>query len=241
MTHDIAHLTIEQKASLLSGRDFGSTKPIDAAGIRSVTMNDGPHGIRYQGADSDHLGIGGSTPSTCFPPAVAVGSSWDPELAAAVGTGVAYEAASFGIDIVLGPGVNIKRSPLCGRNFEYYSEDPLVSGVLGAAFVTALQDVGPGASVKHFAANNQETERMRISADVDERTLREIYFPAFERVVTEAGPATVMCSYNRLNGVPASHNRWLLTDVLRGDWGFQGAVVSDWGAVSDRVEGVRAG
>ena len=241
MTIDITHLTLEQKASLLSGRDFGSTKPIEDAGIRSVRLNDGPHGVRFQEAGSDHLGIHGSVPSTCFPPAVAVGSSWDPELAAAVGAAVAREAASFGVDIVLGPGVNIKRSPLCGRNFEYYSEDAQLSGALGAAFVAALQEEGPGASVKHFAANNQETERMRVSADVDERTLREIYLPAFERVVKEAKPATVMCSYNRINGVPASHNTWLLTDVLRGDWGYEGAVVSDWGAVSDRVAGVRAG
>jgi beta-glucosidase len=241
MTTDLSRLNIEQKASLLSGRDWGSTKPIDEAGIRSVTMADGPHGVRFQEADSDHLGIGHSTPATCFPPAVAMGSSWDPNLAAAVGAGVGEEAVSFGVDIMLGPGVNIKRSPLCGRNFEYFSEDPLISGVLGSAYVKALQEVGPGTSVKHFAANNQETERMRVSADVDERTLREIYLPAFERVVTEAQPATVMCSYNQINGVPASHNRWLLTDVLRGDWGYEGAVVSDWGAVSDRVEGVRAG
>ena len=241
MTTDLSHLSIEQKASLLSGQDWGSTKPIAEAGIGSVTMADGPHGVRFQEADSDHLGIGHSTPATCFPPAVAMGSSWDPDLAAAVGAGVGEEAVSFGVDIMLGPGVNIKRSPLCGRNFEYFSEDPLISGVLGAAYVNALQAVGPGTSVKHFAANNQETERMRISADVDERTLREIYLPAFERVVTEAQPATVMCSYNQINGVPASHNRWLLTDVLRGDWGYQGAVISDWGAVSDRVEGVRAG
>jgi beta-glucosidase len=241
MTTDLSRLNIEQKASLLSGRDWGSTKPIDEAGIRSVTMADGPHGVRFQEADSDHLGIGHSAPATCFPPAVAMGSSWDPNLAAAVGAGVGEEAVSFGVDIMLGPGVNIKRSPLCGRNFEYFSEDPLISGVLGSAYVKALQEVGPGTSVKHFAANNQETERMRVSADVDERTLREIYLPAFERVVTEAQPATVMCSYNQINGVPASHNRWLLTDVLRGDWGYEGAVVSDWGAVSDRVEGVRAG
>jgi beta-glucosidase len=241
MTNDLSHLSLEQKASLLSGKDWGSTKPIEEAGIRSVSMADGPHGVRYQEADSDHLGIGHSTPSTCFPPAVAMGSSWDPDLAAAVAVGVAEEAVSFGVDIMLGPGVNIKRSPLCGRNFEYFSEDPLISGVLGAAYVNAMQAVGPGTSVKHFAANNQETERMRVSADVDERTLREIYLPAFERVVTEAHPATVMCSYNKINGIPASHNPWLLTDVLRGDWGYQGAVISDWGAVSDRVEGVRAG
>ncbi|OAD97628.1 glycoside hydrolase family 3 C-terminal domain-containing protein [Arthrobacter sp. OY3WO11] len=241
MTADISSLTLEQKASLLSGKDFWTTKSIDDAGIPSIVLTDGPHGIRRQDAESDHLGINDSLPSTCFPPAVAVGSSWDPDVAAKVGAAVGREALAFGVSVVLGPGVNIKRSPLCGRNFEYYSEDPLLSGVLGSAHVTALQETGPGASLKHFAANNQETERMRISADVDERTLREIYFPAFERIVTEARPATVMCSYNKVNGVYASHNRWLLTDVLRGDWGFDGAVVSDWGAVSDRVAGVAAG
>jgi beta-glucosidase len=241
MTAAISALTLKQKASLLSGKDFWSTKSIDDAGVPSIVLTDGPHGIRRQDAAADHLGINGSLPSTCFPPAVAVGSTWNRELAAKVGAAVGREALVFGVSVVLGPGVNIKRSPLCGRNFEYYSEDPLLSGVLGAAHVTALQETGPGASVKHFAVNNQETERMRISADVDERTLREIYFPAFERVVTEARPATVMCSYNKVNGVYASHNRWLLTDVLRSDWGFDGAVVSDWGAVSDRVAGVAAG
>ncbi|WKK70495.1 glycoside hydrolase family 3 C-terminal domain-containing protein [Rathayibacter oskolensis] len=172
---------------------------------------------------------------------MAVGSSWDPEVAAQLGAAVGREALAAGVSVVLGPGVNIKRSPLCGRNFEYYSEDPLLSGVLGAAHVRGLQEVGPGASVKHFAANNQEHERMRISADVDERTLREIYLPAFERVVKESAPATVMAAYNKVNGVYASHDPWLLTEVLREDWGFEGAVVSDWGAVSDRVAGVAAG
>jgi beta-glucosidase len=241
MTFDISTLTLEQKASLLSGRDFWSTKPIPDAGIPSILLTDGPHGIRRQAGDSDHLGINDSLPSTCFPPAVAVGSSWDPEIANRVGAAIGREARAFGVSVVLGPGVNVKRSPLCGRNFEYYSEDPLLSGVLGAAHVTAMQAESVGASVKHFAANNQETERMRVSADVDERTLREIYLPAFERVVTEAQPATVMCSYNKVNGVYASHNRWLLTTVLRDEWGFAGAVISDWGAVSNRVAGVAAG
>ncbi|MDY0985039.1 glycoside hydrolase family 3 C-terminal domain-containing protein [Microbacterium sp. CFBP9023] len=241
MTVDISTLTLEQKASLLSGQDFWSSQPIPEAGIPSIVLTDGPHGIRRQDAESDHLGINDALPSTCFPPAVAVGSSWDPQIAAQVGAAVGREGLAFGIGVVLGPGVNIKRSPLCGRNFEYYSEDPLLSGVLATAHVNAMQDVGPGASVKHFAANNQEHERMRISADVDERTLREIYLPAFERVVTEAAPATVMASYNKINGVYASQNRWLLTDVLRTEWGFQGAVVSDWGAVSNRVAGVAAG
>ncbi|WP_249346227.1 glycoside hydrolase family 3 C-terminal domain-containing protein [Microbispora sp. H11081] len=234
-------LTLEQKAALLSGRDFWTTKPIEQARIASITLCDGPHGVRREAGGSDHLGINQSMPATCFPPAVAVGSSWDPEVAARIGAAVGREGRALGVAVVLGPGVNIKRSPLCGRNFEYYSEDPLLSGVLGAAHVAALQAEGPGASVKHFAANNQETERMRVSADVDERTLREIYFPAFERVVTEARPATVMCSYNRVNGVYASQNRWLLTDVLRREWGFAGVVVSDWGAVQDRVAALAAG
>ncbi|GLX09200.1 glycoside hydrolase family 3 C-terminal domain-containing protein [Microbispora sp. NBRC 16548] len=234
-------LTLEQKASLLSGRDFWTTKPLEEAGIPSITLCDGPHGVRREAGGSDHLGINESIPATCFPPAAAVGSSWDPEVAARIGAAVGREGRALGVAVVLGPGVNIKRSPLCGRNFEYYSEDPLLSGVLAAAHVAALQAEGPGASVKHFAANNQETERMRVSADVDERTLREIYFPAFERVVTQARPATVMCSYNRVNGVHASQNRWLLTDVLRREWGFTGVVVSDWGAVQDRVAALAAG
>ncbi|KQQ20734.1 beta-glucosidase [Rathayibacter sp. Leaf299] len=241
MSHDISTLTLEQKASLLSGGGFWTTKALDEVGIPSILLTDGPHGIRRQDGPADHLGINDALPSTCFPPAVAVGSSWDPEIAAQVGAAVGREALAAGVAVVLGPGVNIKRSPLCGRNFEYYSEDPLLSGVLGAAHVSAMQEVGPGASVKHFAANNQETERMRISADVDERTLREIYLPAFERVVKEAAPATVMASYNKVNGTYASQNRWLLTDVLRTEWGFEGAVVSDWGAVSDRVAGVESG
>ncbi|MHA3021701.1 glycoside hydrolase family 3 C-terminal domain-containing protein [Mycobacterium sp. BMJ-28] len=241
MTIHLSNLTLEQKASLLSGKDFWTTKNLDRAGIPSIVLTDGPHGVRHQAGDADHLGINESLPATCFPLAVAVGSSWDRDIAARVGAAVGREGRALGVSVILGPGVNIKRSPLCGRNFEYYSEDPYLSGVLGASHVTALQETGPGASVKHFAANNQETERMRISADVDERTMREIYFPAFERVVTQAKPATVMCSYNKVNGVYASHDRWLLTDVLRADWGFEGAVISDWGAVSDRVAGVAAG
>ncbi len=241
MSADIAKLTLGERAALLSGRDFWSTKSLPEHGVPSVVMTDGPHGVRLQEAAADHLGINASRPATCFPPAVAIGSSWNPHAAARMGAQIAAEARALGVHIVLGPGVNIKRSPLCGRNFEYYSEDPHLSGVLGATYVREMQRAGVGASVKHFAANNQETDRMRISADVDERTLRELYLPAFERIVTEAAPATVMCSYNKINGVYASENQWLLTDVLRRDWGFTGAVVSDWGAVSDRVAGVRAG
>ncbi|WP_020673252.1 glycoside hydrolase family 3 C-terminal domain-containing protein [Amycolatopsis nigrescens] len=238
---DLADLTLEQKASLLSGRDFWSTKPLETAGVPSIVLTDGPHGLRRQAGADDHLGIHDSLPATCFPPAAAVGSSWDAEVAASAGAAIGREARALGVDVVLGPGVNIKRSPLCGRNFEYYSEDPLLSGVLGAAHVRAMQAEGVGASVKHFAANNQETDRMRVSADVDERTLREIYLPAFERVVTEADPATVMCSYNRVNGVKAAQHHRLLTEVLRDEWGFRGAVVSDWGAVGDRVAALVAG
>ncbi|BAL88167.1 putative glycosyl hydrolase [Actinoplanes missouriensis 431] len=238
---DVTALTLEQKASLLSGRDFWSTTPIEDAGIPGIVLTDGPHGVRRQAGAADHLGLHRAEPATCFPPAVAVGSSWDPGVAARVGQAIGREARALGVAVLLGPGVNIKRSPLCGRNFEYYSEDPYLSGVLGVAQVRAQQAEGVGASVKHFAANNQETDRMRVSADVDERTLREIYLPAFEKVVTEAQPATVMASYNKINGVYASQNRWLLTDLLRDEWRFTGAVVSDWGAVSDRVAALVAG
>ncbi|WP_410581986.1 glycoside hydrolase family 3 C-terminal domain-containing protein [Amycolatopsis sp. lyj-108] len=234
-------LTLEQKASLLSGRDFWHTEAIEAAGIPSIMLSDGPHGLRRQDSEADNLGVHDSVSATCFPPSVAVGSSWDPEVAARIGAAIGREARAAGVSVVLGPGVNIKRSPLCGRNFEYYSEDPLLTGVLASAYVRAMQAEGAGASVKHFAANNQETDRMRVSVEVDERTLREIYFPAFERVVTEARPATVMCSYNRVNGVYAAQNRRLLTDVLRDEWGFDGLVVSDWGAVNDRVAALAAG
>ncbi|RZU32056.1 glycoside hydrolase family 3 C-terminal domain-containing protein [Blastococcus saxobsidens] len=234
-------LPLERKAALLSGQDFWSTAPIEEAGLPSVVLTDGPHGVRRQAGDFDQIGLLPSLPATCFPPAVAVASSWDPEVAERIGAAVGREARALGVPVVLGPGVNIKRSPLCGRNFEYYSEDPLLAGVLGAAHVRGQQGEGVGASVKHFAANNQETQRMQVSAEVDERTLREIYLPAFERVVTEAQPATVMCAYNKVNGVYASQNRWLLTEVLRDEWGFEGAVVSDWGAVQDRVAALEAG
>jgi beta-glucosidase len=204
-------------------------------------LTDGPHGLRKQATAADHVGLSDSVPATCFPPAVALGSSFDAELVERVGRALGAEARAEHVAVVLGPGINIKRSPLCGRNFEYLSEDPLVSGVLGAALVRGIQSAGVGACVKHFAANNQETDRARISAEVDERTLREIYLAGFERVVTEARPWMVMCAYNKVNGTYASQHPWLLTDVLRTEWGFDGAVVSDWGAVSDRVAALRAG
>lgn len=236
---DTAALTIEQQAQLGSGGDFWTTKQL--GDVPSVLMTDGPHGIRKQEESFDHLGLSGSVPATCFPPAVALSQTWDPGAAFRVGEALGDESQALGVQILLGPGVNIKRDPRGGRNFEYFSEDPHVAGALGAAWVDGLQSRGVGASLKHFAVNNQEWDRMRISADVDPRALREIYLRPFQRVVQHAQPWTVMCSYNRINGVPAAHNEWLLTDVLRNEWGFEGIVVSDWGAVSDRVASVRAG
>ncbi|WP_019203613.1 glycoside hydrolase family 3 C-terminal domain-containing protein [Tsukamurella sp. 1534] len=238
---DAQDLTLADQARLLTGADFWTTAAVPEADVPPLVLTDGPHGVRRQVGASDHLGLHASAPATCFPPAVAVGSSWNPELARRIGEAVAAEARALGVTVVLGPGVNIKRHPLCGRNFEYYSEDPLLAGTLGAAHVAGQQARGAGASVKHFALNNQETERMRIDVDVDERTLREIYLPAFERIVTEASPATVMCSYNRIDGTYASENHRLLTGILRDEWGFTGLVVSDWGAVHDRVASLLAG
>ncbi|TDL45261.1 beta-glucosidase family protein [Microbacterium oleivorans] len=234
-------IALDDKLALLSGKNFWETHPVPAAGIRSLLLADGPYGLRIQSGQHDNLAIYDSDPATCFPPGVAIGSSWDAALAARLGTALGREAAARGVDVVLGPGVNIKRSPLCGRNFEYYSEDPLISGVLGAAFTVALQAEGPSVSVKHFAANNQETNRQTISSEVDERTLREIYLPAFERVVREAQPRTVMASYNKINGVYTWANRWLLTNVLREEWGFEGFVMSDWSSVTNPVAAVQAG
>ncbi|MFI6316766.1 glycoside hydrolase family 3 C-terminal domain-containing protein [Nonomuraea sp. NPDC050556] len=236
----MTELNLEEKAALTSGAGWWHTAELP--GVPAVRMADGPHGLRAQTErEADHLGIGISARATCFPPAVTLASTWDVELAARVGSALGREALAEGVHVLLGPGINIKRSPLCGRNFEYFSEDPLLSGALGVAWVNGLQAQGVGASLKHFAANNQETRRMTVSAEIDPRTLREIYLPAFRRVVTQAAPWTVMCSYNRLNGLHASQNPWLLTEVLREEWGFGGVVVSDWGAVVDRVRALAAG
>src|SRR5215204_582970 len=237
----LGELTLEEKASLCLGSDFWHTAPIPRLGIPAIALSDGPHGLRKQPDEGDHVGISDSLPATCFPTASALGSSFDPELARRVGEALGVEARAQGVAVVLGPGINIKRSPLCGRNFEYLSEDPLLSGRLGAALVHGIQGQGVGTSVKHFAANNQETDRLRVSADIDERTLREIYLPGFERVVTQARPWTVMCAYNKVNGVSASENYWLLTELVRDEWGFEGLMVSDWGAVHDRVAALAAG
>ncbi|HEX3678745.1 MAG TPA: glycoside hydrolase family 3 C-terminal domain-containing protein [Galbitalea sp.] len=235
----IASLTLEQKASLASGADLWTTKAVP--GVPSIMMTDGPHGVRKEQGGSDHLGLSNSVPATSFPPAVALASNWDVELIEKVGVALGEESIAEQVGVLLGPGINIKRSPLGGRNFEYFSEDPIVSGILGSALVRGIQSQGVGASLKHFAANNQETDRMRVSSDVDQRPLREIYLRGFQRVATTAQPWTVMCSYNRINGTHASEDPWLLTSVLRDEWGFEGLVVSDWGAVVDRVKGIAAG
>ncbi len=238
---DVKNLSLEEKAGLTSGASFWYTKPVETAGIPAIMVADGPHGLRKQSGEADHMGLNDSVPATCFPPAVGLASSWDVELFAKVGKALSVEASIEDVSVLLGPGVNIKRSLLCGRNFEYLSEDPIVSGVLGAAYINAVQGQGIGTSVKHFAANNQEDDRMRSSSEVDERTLHEIYLRGFERIVRDSQPWTVMCSYNKINGVYASQDKWLLTEVLRDQWGFEGLVVSDWGAVADRVAALEAG
>lgn len=239
MTQRSSELTVDQQARLTSGKDFWTTK--SEGGARSIMMTDGPHGLRKQEGNSDNLGIAGSVPATCFPPAVGLAQSWNPEIAARVGAAIAAEAKAAQVSVVLGPGINLKRSPLGGRSFEYFSEDPHLSAQLATAWVQSLQQQGVGASLKHFAANNQEADRMRVSADIDQRTLHEMYLRAFRHVVKQAQPWTVMCSYNRINGVHAFASRELLTEILREDWGFDGLVVSDWGAVADRVAAIVAG
>ncbi|WP_278236080.1 glycoside hydrolase family 3 C-terminal domain-containing protein [Isoptericola sp. AK164] len=237
----VAELTLEEKASLCSGQDFWNTQAVERLGIPAVMVTDGPHGLRKQAGAADHVGLNDSVPATCFPPAAGLASTWDRSVVRRVGEALGVETRANDVGVLLGPGVNMKRSPLCGRNFEYFSEDPHLAGELAADLVDGIQSQGVGTSLKHFAANNQETDRMRVSAEVDERTLREIYLPAFETVVTRSQPWTVMCAYNKINGVYASQDPWLLTEVLRDEWGFEGLVVSDWGAVDDRVEGVAAG
>jgi beta-glucosidase len=231
-------LNTSEQAAITSGSDFWHTEGVESAGVPSVTVTDGPHGVRLQASGDDMLA---GVPATCFPPAVASASTWDPSLLRRMGEALGDECRAQDVAVLLGPGVNLKRSPLGGRNFEYFSEDPILTGVLATEWVRGLQSRGVGASLKHFAVNSQETDRMRISADVDERTLREMYLRAFHKVVTRAQPWTVMCAYNRVNGIYASEHHWLLTQVLRGEWGFEGLVVSDWGAVVDRVAAIAAG
>ncbi len=236
-----ADLPPADRIALLSGGDFWHTRALPDHGVPAVLLSDGPHGLRTQEEGGDHLGLGDSRPATCFPPAVTLASSWDEDLVGEVGRALGAEAAGLGVAVLLGPGLNIKRHPRCGRNFEYFSEDPLLSGRLAAAMVRGIQDTGVGACLKHFAVNNQETMRFVVDAIVDERTLRELYLSGFEHAVRTAQPRSVMAAYNLVNGVYCSDNRWLLTDVLREEWGFTGVVVSDWGAVNDRTAGVFAG
>lgn len=237
----VAKMTLEEKASLCSGKDFWNMKGIERLGLPSVMLTDGPHGLRKQAGDADHLGLNDSVPSTCFPPACTTACSFDTGLMHEIGQALGEECRQEQVAVILGPGANIKRSPLCGRNFEYISEDPYVSGKLASALIQGVQSKNVGTSLKHFAANNQEKKRMTNNSVIDERALREIYLAGFETAVREAQPWTVMCSYNRINGTYASEDKWLLTDVLRDEWGFEGLVVTDWGATNDRVEGVRAG
>lgn len=237
----IAQMTLEEKASLCSGADVWHLKSVERLGIRGKMVSDGPHGLRTQRAESDHLGINGSIKAVCFPAACATAASFDRELLYGLGDTLGRECLAEGVSVLLGPAINIKRTPLCGRNFEYFSEDPYLSGELAAEYVKGVQKNGVGVSVKHFAANNQETDRMVVSADLDERSFREIYLSAFEKTVKDAKPFTVMCSYNKINGEYASQNKRLLTDILRKEWGFDGYVVSDWGAVVDRVKALAAG
>jgi beta-glucosidase len=237
----ISEMTLEEKAGLCSGLDVWHTKGVDRLEIPSIMMADGPHGLRKKIESGADLGATKSVPAICFPTASALACSWDRKLMRKVGEALGEECNAEKVDILLGPGTNIKRSPLCGRNFEYYSEDPYLSSEIAASFIQGVQSQGVGTSLKHFAANNQEYLRMVIDAIVDERTLREIYLASFEGAVKKSQPWTVMCSYNRLNGEYCSEKRSLLNDILREEWGFEGFVVSDWGAVNDRVQGLAAG
>ncbi|WP_419872387.1 beta-glucosidase family protein [Candidatus Pristimantibacillus sp. PTI5] len=236
----IAAMTLEEKAGLCSGGTFWSTKAIDRLGIPSILLTDGPHGVRKQAGDADHLGLNESVPATCFPSAVGLASSWNQELIERVGQALGKESQAEGVAILLGPGANIKRSPLCGRNFEYFSEDPYLTGELASAHIAGVQSQGVGTSLKHFAVNNQEHRRMTTDAVVDERTLREIYLTGFEIAVTKSQPWTVMSAYNRLNGTYCSENETLLNLILKKEWGHEGFVVSDWGAVNEAADSVAA-
>lgn len=241
----LKELSLEEKASLLSGLHFWTTKPIEEKGIPAVTMTDGPHGLRKEfGIEEGKGGVNimkGSEPATCFPTAVTLASTWDTDLIKEVGGAIADEAGALRVSTVLGPGTNIKRSPLCGRNFEYFSEDPFLAGEMATNYVLGVQEKGIGTSLKHYLANNEEFCRMSIDSRIDERALREIYLPAFEWTVKRANPQQIMASYNKLNGEYVVESHRALTEILREEWGFKGMVVSDWGAVNDRVKGVSAG
>lgn len=239
----LKEMTLEEKAGMCSGLDFWHFKGVDRLGIPSLMVCDGPHGLRKQddAEKADMLGMNDSITAICFPTASALAASFDRKLLTEVGQTLGRECQAVNIAVLLGPGNNIKRSPLCGRNFEYFSEDPYLASELAAAHINGVQSQGVGTSMKHFCANNQETRRMSSSSNMDERTLREIYLAAFEGAVKKAGPKTIMCSYNQINGTFAAENKKVLTDILRKEWGFDGIVITDWGAVKDRVTGIEAG
>ena len=237
----LQQMTLEDKIALCSGENFWETKKYEKYGIPSLFMCDGPHGLRKQEDVADMLGVNESRKATCFPAEVTTAGSWDPELLTAIGSAIGEEAREQGVGLVLGPGANLKRNPLCGRNFEYFSEDPYLAGKLAAGFIRGAEAQGIGTSLKHFAVNSQEKSRFTSDSVLDERTLRELYLTAFEIAVKEGKPSTVMCAYPKLNGVHCSDSKKLLTDILRTEWGFGGMVVTDWGAMNDRIEGFRAG
>ena len=237
----IAQMTLEEKASMCDGLDYWHSQPVERVGIKSISLNDGPHGIRKKGDPKENTDVLKGLPAICFPTASATACSWDTDLLYKMGEALGDECRKEQVSVLLGPGTNIKRSPLCGRNFEYFSEDGLLAGEMAAAFINGVQSKGIGTSLKHYAANNQETRRMTVNAVVDERTLRETYLLPFEIAVKKAQPWTIMNSYNRLNGTYAAENKWLLTDVLRDDWGYEGVVITDWGAENERVPGLIAG
>ncbi|MGB3700893.1 MAG: glycoside hydrolase family 3 C-terminal domain-containing protein [Anaerolineales bacterium] len=237
----ISQMTLEEKASLCSGLDFWHLKGIERLGIPSIMVTDGPHGLRKQAGSSDHVGLNDSVPATCFPTASALAASWNRELVYEVGQALGEECREEKVGVILGPGANIKRSPLCGRNFEYFSEDPYLTGEMAKSHINGVQSQGIGTSLKHYAVNNQEYRRMTIDAIVDERALREIYLTGYEIAVKEAQPWTVMCAYNKVDGIYCAENETLMTDILKEEWGHQGLVVTDWGAMNDRVAGLKAG
>ena len=248
----VGKMTLEQKATFVSGNDYWHLEEAPELGLPRICITDGPHGLRKaKGKDyvpeegeaksSSGIGLGNSVPTTCFPPAATSSCSWDEDLLFEEGAAMAEECLKEKVSVILGPGTNIKRAPTCGRNFEYFSEDPLLAGKCSAAIINGVQSKGVGTSLKHFACNSQEAFRMVLNEVIDERTMREIYFPAFEIAVKEAQPWTVMNSYNRINGVYASQNEWMQQQVLRKEWGFEGLIVTDWGASVDRVDGVKAG
>ncbi len=237
---EISKLTVEEKTALVSGTNFMYTNPVPRLNIPSIRMSDGPHGLRVQSEGGDN-GIAGSEPATAFPTAVSTASSWNPDNTYKMGKAIAEESLHYGVNVLLGPGVCIKRNPLCGRNFEYFSEDPLLAGKIGAAEVKGVQSKNVGVSVKHFALNNAENYRFMGDSVCDMRAIREIYLKVFEIIVKESKPHSIMCAYNKINGEYCCENKWLLTDVLRNEWGFNGVVMSDWGATHDRVKGIMAG